>query len=48
MNDLAINKFLRQRPVDVDRFLTEHDVPIVEGRYCTFLYRGAADEVRLV
>ncbi len=48
MNDLAINKFLRQRPVDVDRFLTEHDVPIVEGRYCTFLYRGGADEVRLV
>ncbi|WP_246241749.1 alpha/beta hydrolase-fold protein [Flexivirga aerilata] len=29
----------------VDRFLERHDVPIVEGEKCTFLFRGAADEV---
>ncbi len=32
----------------VDRFLGRHDVPIVEGRRCTFLYRGEADGVELV
>ena len=48
IGDLAINKLRRQRRVDVDRFLAEHDVPIVEGRYCTFLYRGEADDVFLV
>jgi enterochelin esterase-like enzyme len=31
----------------VDRFLAEHEVPLVEGGFCTFLYRGEADDVRL-
>jgi enterochelin esterase family protein len=31
----------------VDRFLADHEVPLVEGRFCTFLYRGEADDVRL-
>jgi enterochelin esterase-like enzyme len=46
---LAIDR-LAPGPVDeaaVDRFLAEHKVPIVEGRACTFLFRGEADEVRL-
>jgi len=47
VTDLAIDELLRQRPVDVDRFLAGRDIPIVEGRYCTFLYRGDADEVFL-
>ena len=32
----------------MDRFLARHEVPIVEGARCTFLYRGQADEVFLV
>ena len=39
------------KPLDaaaVDRFLARHEVPIVEGDRCTFLWRGEADEVRLV
>ena len=32
----------------VDRFLARHEVPIVEGARCTFLWRGEADEVQLV
>ena len=32
----------------VDRFLARHEVPIVEGDRCTFLWRGEADEVYLV
>jgi enterochelin esterase-like enzyme len=46
---LAINQ-LQRAGVDevmVDRFLAEHDVPIVEGRHVTFLFRGEADEVYL-
>jgi enterochelin esterase-like enzyme len=46
---LAINQ-LQRAGVDevmVDRFLAEHDVPIVEGRHVTFLLRGEADEVYL-
>ncbi len=31
----------------MDRFLATHEVPIVEGRHCTFLFRGEADEVHL-
>jgi enterochelin esterase-like enzyme len=31
-----------------DRFLARHQVPIVEGPRCTFLFRGGADEVHLV
>ena len=46
---LAINR-LQQAGVDeaaVERFLVEHEVPIVEGRHVTFLFRGEADEVSL-
>ena len=32
----------------MSRFLARHEVPIVEGDRCTFLYRGEADEVHLV
>jgi enterochelin esterase-like enzyme len=48
---LAINRLRERGPVEpaaVDRFLARHEVPIVEGDRCTFLYRGAADEVHLV
>ena len=47
---LAINRLKDQTPLDsgaVDEFLTHHDVPIVEGARCTFLFRGEADEVHL-
>jgi enterochelin esterase-like enzyme len=47
---LAIDR-LKRRPrlaaTDVDRFLAQHKVPLVEGRFGTFLYRGEADAVRL-
>jgi enterochelin esterase-like enzyme len=33
---------------DVDRFLAEHRLPIVDGSACTFVFRGQADGVRLV
>ena len=45
---LAINRLKDRGPLDaaaVDRFLARHPVPIVEGRRCTFLFRGRADEV---
>ena len=48
---LAINRLRERRPLDsgtVDRFLARHEVPIIEGPRCTFLYRGEADEVSLV
>jgi enterochelin esterase-like enzyme len=48
---LAIDRLRDRRPLDsatVDRFLARHEVPIVEGARCTFLYRGEADEVALV
>jgi len=48
---LAINRLRERRPLDqaaVDRFLARHDVPIVEGSRCTFLFRGQVDEVVLV
>jgi enterochelin esterase family protein len=48
---LAINRLRDRRPLDgaaADRFLARHEVPIVEGDRCTFLYRGEADEVFLV
>jgi enterochelin esterase-like enzyme len=47
---LAINQLQQQDLLDeeaVDRFLAVHEVPIVEGRHCTFLFRGEADEVHL-
>jgi len=48
---LAINRLRDRRPLDaaaVDRFLARHQVPIIEGTRCTFLYRGEADEVFLI
>ena len=47
MSELAIDRLRREKPVDVDRFLAEHEVPVVESRTCTFVYRGEADEVHL-
>jgi enterochelin esterase-like enzyme len=50
-HQLAINRLRDHRPLDaaaVDLFLARHEVPIVEGARCTFLYRGEADEVFLV
>jgi enterochelin esterase family protein len=47
---LAVNQLSQQDPLDekaVDRFLATHEVPIVEGRHSTFLFRGEADEVHL-
>ena len=47
---LAINRLRARRPLDahaVDAFLARHEVPVVEGSRCTFLYRGEVDEVRL-
>ena len=47
---LAINRLRRRTGIDgtaVDAFLALHDVPLVEGRFCTFMYRGEAEEVRL-
>jgi enterochelin esterase-like enzyme len=47
---LAINRLKERRPdaAAIDRFLDRHEVPIVEGDRCTFLWRGEADEVFLV
>lgn len=45
---LAINRLKERGALDaaaVDRFLATHPVPVVEGRRCTFLFRGEADEV---
>jgi enterochelin esterase family protein len=47
---LAINQLQQQGSVDeatVDQFLAGREIPIVEGRHCTFLFRGNADEVYL-
>jgi len=48
---LAVNQLQQQGTIDeatIDRFLAGREVPIVEGRHCTFLFRGEADEVYLV
>jgi enterochelin esterase-like enzyme len=48
---LAINRLRDRRPLlpaTVDRFLARHEIPIVEGSRCTFLYRGEADAVFIV
>lgn len=45
---LAVNRLRERRPLDaaaVDRFLSRHPAPVVEGSRCTFLFRGEADEV---
>lgn len=46
----AVSRFLAAGPVDgdkVERFLAERECPIVDGRTVTFVYHGAADEIRL-
>ena len=50
MSRLAINRLRAGSPdaSAVDRFLARHEVPIVEGDRCTFLWRGDADAVHLV
>jgi len=48
---LAITRLRERGPVEpavIDRFLARHDVPVVEGARCTFLYRGEADTVELI
>ncbi len=47
---LAVNRLKDRKPdaAAVDRFLARHEVPIIEGGRCTFLWRGEADEVHLV
>jgi enterochelin esterase family protein len=48
---LAINRLRERRPLSpavIARFLSRHQVPIVEGDRCTFLYQGGADEVHLL
>ena len=48
---LAINRLKDRKPLDsaaVDGFLADHELPIVEGSRCTFLFRGEVDEVHLV
>lgn len=47
---LAIERLTRQpspSAEEIDRFLAEHDFPIVEDSTVTFVYRGAADSVLL-
>jgi enterochelin esterase-like enzyme len=44
---LAINRLRERLPLDaleVEAFLEENTIPIVEGARCTFLFRGDADE----
>ena len=44
---LAINRLKSAKPLDaeaVEKFLARHEVPVVEGEKCTFLWRGEADE----
>ena len=47
---LAINRLKATKPLDasaVDAFLHDRELPLVEGRRCTFAWRGHADEVWL-
>lgn len=47
---LAINQLKEAKPLDaaaVDAFLADRETPIVEGEFCTFLWRGESDEVWL-
>jgi enterochelin esterase family protein len=44
---LAVNRLKATKPLDagaVDRFLARHEFPVVEGVWCTFAWRGEADE----
>ena len=47
---LAINRLKERKPLDaaaVERFVSRHEVPIIEGSRATFLFRGEVDEVRV-
>ncbi|MCB9703453.1 MAG: enterochelin esterase [Myxococcales bacterium] len=47
---LAIHSLLRTRPLDqgaVERFLRDHEFPLVEGTSATFVFRGEVDAVFL-
>jgi enterochelin esterase-like enzyme len=47
---LAINRLKDRKELDagaVDQFLERHEIPVVEGSHCTFLFRGEAEEVLL-
>jgi hypothetical protein len=47
----ALAELARRQPLDtraVEQFVEQHDVPIIEDSRCTFLWRGEADEVRVV
>jgi enterochelin esterase-like enzyme len=47
---LAVNRLRERLPVDgaaLDRFVTRHASPIIEGERATFLFRGEADAVRV-
>ena len=44
---LGINRLKSAKPLGgeaVDRFLARHEIPVVEGAWCTFVWRGEADE----
>lgn len=46
----ALESLLARSPLDqptIDRFVAEHQFPLIDGKVVTFLYRGEADEVRL-
>jgi len=46
----ALRKLLRKAPparADVDAFIAESDFPLIDGSDITFVYRGAADAVKL-
>ena len=47
---LAINQLKESKPdaEAIDRFLADHEMPIVEGSRCTFVFRGDVDEVHVV
>jgi enterochelin esterase family protein len=45
--ELAVHRLTSATALDteaVDRFLGQHEIPVVEGDRCTFLWRGEADE----
>jgi len=46
----ALQRFVEEglfEPEPLERFLSAHEFPLVEGRSVTFVYHGAADEIRL-
>jgi enterochelin esterase-like enzyme len=48
--DTAIAHLLENKPPSgeaIDAFIEEQEFPVVDGRFCTFAFRGAADDVRL-